>query len=84
MSDITQFDFAIVPSIDHAIDQFLVSVGFGFNPGQMRRDCRTHAHRLNAKSDDELSRLGLSRAEIPAFVLRHRLPDHAPVLRRRA
>lgn len=84
MSDASEVHFAFTPALDLAIDQFLAGVGFGFNPAQMKRAFRRDALRLNAKSDAELARLGISRADIPAFVMRHRLPDHAPVLRRRA
>lgn len=69
-----------IPPIDAQIDQFLASVGFGFNPGEMRRVMRPDALRLNAKSDAELACLGIRRDEIPAYVLRHRLPSHAPIL----
>ncbi|MGS4943851.1 hypothetical protein ACVDG3_00100 [Meridianimarinicoccus sp. RP-17] len=71
---------APIPTIDADIDLFLASVGFGFNPGEMRRAMRPDALRLSAKSDAELARLGIRRDEIPAYVLRHRLPAHAPVL----
>lgn len=69
-----------IPSIDAEIDLFLASVGFGFNPGEMRRAMRPDALRLSAKSDAELACLGIRRDEIPAYVLRHRLPGHAPML----
>ncbi|PWR04064.1 hypothetical protein DKT77_03205 [Meridianimarinicoccus roseus] len=84
MTDATNVQIAFTPALDLALDQFFAGVGFGFNPAQMRRSIRRDALRLNAKSDAELSRLGISRADIPAYVLRHRLPAHAPVLRRRA
>jgi len=69
-----------IPSIDAAIDLFLAGVGFGFNPGEMRRAIRPDALRLHAKSDAELACLGIRRDEIPAYVLRHRFPGHAPML----
>ncbi len=69
-----------VAGIDAEIDLFLARVGFGFNPGEMRRAMRPDALRLSAKSDAELACLGIRRDEIPAYVLRHRLPAHAPVL----
>jgi hypothetical protein len=71
-----------IPSIDAQIDLFLAGVGFGFNPGEMRRAIRPDALRLSAKSDAELACLGIRRDEIPAYVLRHRLPAHAPILMR--
>lgn len=69
-----------IPGIDADIDLFLASVGFGFNPAEMRRAMRPDALRLSAKSDAELACLGIKRDEIPAYVLRHRLPGHAPML----
>jgi hypothetical protein len=71
---------APIPTIDAEIDLFLTSVGFGFNPGEMRRAMRPDALRLSARSDAELACLGIRRDEIPAYVLRHRLPGHAPLL----
>ncbi|MEM8958311.1 MAG: hypothetical protein AAGC86_10895 [Pseudomonadota bacterium] len=66
-------DVFFVPPIDPLIDQYLAAVGLGFNPGEMRRYCRREALRLNAKTDAELSLLGLTRDQIPAHVLRHRI-----------
>ena len=68
---ITKIQF--VPSIDPLIDQYLTDVGMGFNPNEMRRYCRREALRLNAKSDAELWLMGLTRDQIPAHVLRHRI-----------
>lgn len=73
MSESSVLELAFAPPIDHHIDHYLTSVGFGFNPGAMRRACRREALRLNAKSDAELFLIGLRREEIPAHVLRHRL-----------
>ncbi|QIE42374.1 hypothetical protein G5B39_10790 [Rhodobacteraceae bacterium SC52] len=84
MSDTTHIKIAFVPAIENEIDQFLASVGFGFNPSHMRKFARRDALRLSAKTDAELAQLGITRADIPAFVLRHKLPGYAPILRRRA
>jgi len=73
MSEQERIELEFTPAIDPLIDNYLVSVGFGYNPSAMRRYCRREALRLNAKSDAELSLLGLTRAEIPGHVLRHRL-----------
>lgn len=84
MQDDDRLEMFFTPPADALIDQFLASVGQGFNPGEMRRACRREVLRLNAKSDGELSLIGITRAEIPAYVLRHRLPAHAPAARRAA
>jgi hypothetical protein len=73
MSQHDHVEVSFAPPIDPLIDSYLVSVGFGFNPGEMRRICRREAHRLNAKSDAELWLMGLTRDRIPAHVLRHKL-----------
>ncbi|MCR9086800.1 MAG: hypothetical protein NXH97_08655 [Rhodobacteraceae bacterium] len=73
MTQQQKIDVCFAPAIDTLIDQYLTSVGMGFNPGEMRRYCRREALRLNAKTDAELSLIGLTREQIPAHVLRHRL-----------
>ncbi len=79
--DQSNLELHFTPQIDHLIDLFLASVGFGFNPAEMKRACRREAYRLNAKTDAELWLIGITRDQIPAYVMRHRLPDHAPTLR---
>ena len=74
-------NLAFVPPIDPLIDEFLAGVGFGFNPGAMRRACRREALKLNARSDAQLALFGITRDQIPAYVLRRPLPGHAPDLR---
>ena len=74
------FNLTFVPPVDPMIDEFLAGVGFGFNPGAMRRECRREALKLNARSDDQLALFGITRDQIPAYVLRHQLPAHAPAL----
>lgn len=71
-------EILFAPPIDPAIDQCLCALGFGANPGALRRAIRPEALRLNAKSDAELCVIGLRREDIPAFVLRHRFPHIAP------
>lgn len=59
-------------------DLQLAVLGFGVNPGGLRRRFWRDALRLNTLSDAELAALGLSRADIPGEVLRHRFPSVAP------
>ncbi|MCV6597302.1 MAG: hypothetical protein OIF40_09500 [Mangrovicoccus sp.] len=73
MAEQDRIELNFSPSIDPLIDNYLVSVGIGYNPYEMRRYCRREALRLNAKSDAELSLLGITRSDIPGHVLRHRL-----------
>lgn len=79
--DTTDISIDFMPPIDPAIDLFLAELGFGFNPGEIRRACRREAYRLNAKSDAELWLIGIRRDQIPAYVLRHRFPDAAADLK---
>lgn len=78
MPDTTQFDVLFAPSIDLHFDAFLCSLGFGVNPGGLKRAYRREALRLNTKSDAELALIGITREQIPAHVMRHRFPAHAP------
>ncbi|MCA8883183.1 MAG: hypothetical protein KDA50_05470 [Rhodobacteraceae bacterium] len=78
MNDKSLVELNFAPPIDPAIDQCLASLGFGFNPAALRRAIRPEALRLNAKSDGELFLIGIRRAQIPAYVLRHRFPHIAP------
>lgn len=75
------FHLAFVPPVDPLIDEFLANVGFGFNPAAMRRACRREALRLNARSDAQLALFGITRDQIPAYVLRRELPQFAPKTR---
>lgn len=64
----SHIDIAFAPPVDAQIDAFLVEMGFGFNPGEMRRRMRREVLRLNARSDAQLALFGLTRREIPAHV----------------
>ena len=50
------------------IDLFLVEQGMGFNVGMEKRRRLHEAYALDALSDAQLTLMGLSRADIPAFV----------------
>jgi len=78
MTRTTRMDVAFSPPVDPMIDAFLTEVGFGFNPGDLRRRFRREAMKLNARSDAQLALFGITRAEIPAYVFRHCFPDYAP------
>ena len=56
-------------SIDSQLDDALVSIGFGVNPGNVRNACRSEVFRLSRKTDDELAALGLRRNEILTHVV---------------
>ena len=81
MDQSDDFPLAFVPPVDPLIDAFLAEVGFGFNPGAMRRLCRREALKLNARSDAQLALFGITRDQIPAYVLREQFPAFAPVQR---
>ena len=78
MSNASNFELLFCPSLDRHFDNFLCLLGFGVNPAGLRRVYRREALRLNTKSDAELAMIGITRAEIPAHVMRHRFPDYAP------
>jgi len=75
---VTRLDIRPMPPVEPQIDAFLAGVGFGFNPGELRRTIRRDVMRLNARTDAQLALFGITRAQIPAYVCRHRLPGHAP------
>ena len=50
MDQSDDFPLAFVPPVDPLIDAFLTEVGFGFNPGAMRRLCRREAHNVTGTS----------------------------------
>lgn len=55
------------------LDEFFASLGQGFN-AYLERRCRTEEiERLNAKSDEELAKMGLNRRDIPRYVFRDML-----------
>lgn len=82
MANSGNVEVLFAPSIDGHFDNFLVRLGFGVNPGGLRRAYRREALRLNTKSDAELALIGITRDQIPAHVMRHRFPHHAPLATR--
>ncbi|MDP2580844.1 hypothetical protein Q8W37_12955 [Shimia thalassica] len=50
------------------LDLFLVSQGMGFNAGTEKRRRLHDAFALDALSDCQLAYMGMTRADIPAFV----------------
>lgn len=58
------------PQLRNALDLFLAAAGQGFNGYIERRARITELARLDAKSDEELSRMGLRRDDIPRYVFR--------------
>ena len=52
------------------LDQFFAGIGQGFNAYATARSRMHQIERLNAKSDAELARMGLTRDEIPRHVFR--------------
>ncbi|WP_163849333.1 hypothetical protein [Pseudooceanicola aestuarii] len=52
------------------LDAFFVSMGQGFNAYLERRARTEQIEALNAKSDAELAKLGITRDAIPAYVFR--------------
>ncbi|MBS0126563.1 hypothetical protein [Thetidibacter halocola] len=52
------------------IDLFLTGVGFGFNPGRIRRARLPQIIALEASSDEELAHLGIDREGILPHVFR--------------
>lgn len=63
--------------LDKDFDTHLADLGFGVNPGGLRRRYRREALRLNTLSDFDLGLIGLERADIPAYVMRHRFSTFA-------
>lgn len=60
----------ISPQLRNALDLFLASAGQGFNAYIEKRARMAEMARLDAKSDEELSRMGLQRDDIPRHVFR--------------
>ncbi|BBU57270.1 hypothetical protein KU6B_35350 [Mameliella alba] len=57
-------------SLNSRIDVFLSEVGFGMNPGQLRRARLRQIIALECASDAELAALGIARDDILSFVFR--------------
>lgn len=53
-----------------SIDRFFAALGQGFSAYMVARSRSTEIERLNAKSDAELARLGITRDDIPRYVFR--------------
>ncbi|WP_116600112.1 hypothetical protein [Primorskyibacter marinus] len=58
------------PRLRGALDLFLSGAGQGFNAYIEKRAHMADLARLDAKSDEELSRMGLRRDDIPRYVFR--------------
>jgi len=58
------------PQIRRGLDDFLASVGQGFNAYIEKRSRVPQIAELDAKSDEELAKMGLRRDEIPRYVFR--------------
>lgn len=69
----TDVDIGFGQPLDPILDQFICELGFGCNPGELKRACRREVARMNMWSDRDLRMLGITRREIPHFVLHHRL-----------
>lgn len=57
-------------SLATKIDYYLSSIGFGFNPGQMRRARLREIIVLETATDDQLRDMGLDRKDILPHVFR--------------
>ncbi len=57
-------------TINDRIDSFFASIGQGFNAYLERRTRRGEIERLNALSDAQLAKLGITRERIPHHVFR--------------
>lgn len=60
----------ITPGLRAQLDLFFATKGQGVNAYAMRRGRLAELARLDAMSDTELGRLGITRAEIPTHVFR--------------
>lgn len=54
----------------HALDVFFTGLGQGINAYVERRSRMEELQRLDAKTDEELAKMGLTRDEIPRYVFR--------------
>ncbi|MFW2542023.1 hypothetical protein ACN2XU_05230 [Primorskyibacter sp. 2E107] len=57
-------------SLARKIDCYFSSIGFGFNPGQMRRARLREIIALESASDQQLADMGLDRSDILPHVFR--------------
>ncbi|WP_243651804.1 hypothetical protein [Primorskyibacter sedentarius] len=58
------------PQLRGALDLFLAAAGQGFNSYIEKRARVSQLAELDAKSDEELARMGLRRDDIPRYVFR--------------
>ena len=56
--------------LSEKFDQFFASIGQGFNAYVERKSRSAEIARLNAMSDEELLKLGVTRDRIPMYVFR--------------
>lgn len=70
MREQTPVDITFTPALEARLDAYFLSMGLGLNTHLLRRERRAILVRLNARSDAELAKMGLTRRDIPAFVFR--------------
>ncbi|MGI1661223.1 hypothetical protein ACRDNQ_03195 [Palleronia sp. KMU-117] len=68
MSGSTEFTIAFSPPLSARLDRYFAEMGQGVNAHRLIRDRRDILLWLNARSDAELARMGLTRDGIPAHV----------------
>lgn len=68
MTEQTDITIAFAPPLDARLDAYFAALGQGVNAHTLRQERRDLLLWLNARSDAELARMGLSRAQIPAHV----------------
>lgn len=68
MTEQPEIDIAFAPPLKARIDSYFVELGQGVNAHLLCEERRDILHWLNARSDAELTAMGLSRAEIPSHV----------------
>jgi hypothetical protein len=61
---------AFAPALEARLDSYFLGLGLGLNTHLLRQERRDILLWLNAMSDAELARMGLARADIPAYVFR--------------
>lgn len=68
---LTSVNVHFIPtSIREQLDSFFTALGQGMNAYMERRSHMKEIVALNAKSDEELSLLGITRHDIPRYVFR--------------
>jgi uncharacterized protein YjiS (DUF1127 family) len=61
---------SVPAGMSERLDLFFAGLGQGFNAYTLRRSRMLEIQRLNACSDAQLSRLGITRDDIPRYVFR--------------